>query len=64
MGRIDKDSRRQKLKALGLDEQCEFPMKDYASISTDCTRYGKIWGKQFSMRSNNEARTVTVTRTA
>lgn len=64
MSIVNKNSRRQKLKALGLEDACVFPMEDYSSISADCNRYGREWGKKFSMMSNRESGTVTVTRKA
>ncbi|MCM1066421.1 MAG: hypothetical protein NC418_02470 [Muribaculaceae bacterium] len=64
MRKPDKDGRAHKMRSLGLGEEVIFSMDDYTSISSDCTRYGKMWGKKFTMKSNNEARTVTVTRIA
>lgn len=52
------------MKELGIGESHDFPLGKYAAISSDCTRYGKMWGKRFSMKTNTEARTVTVTRKA
>lgn len=61
---MNKNSRSFTLKSLGIGDSCNFPMELYAAISSDCTRYGKMWGKKFTMKSDNETRTVTVTRTA
>lgn len=64
MSNVIQSSRSFKLRNLGIGDACDFPMESYAAISADCTRYGKMWGKKFSMKSNNEARTVIVTRIA
>lgn len=64
MNKIRQDSRATQLRSLGLGDEAVFSMDDYTSVSSDCTRYGKMWGKKFTMKSNNEARTVTVTRKA
>lgn len=64
MRKYNQNSRAHKLRNLGIDEKAVFSMDDYTGVSSDCTRYGKMWGKKFSMESNNQARTVTVTRTA
>lgn len=64
MRKYDRNGRAYKMRSLGLGEEIVFSMDDYTAISSDCTRYGKMWGKKFTMKSNNEARTVTVTRKA
>lgn len=64
MKKYDPNSRAHKMRSLGLGDKAIFSMDDYTAISSDCTRYGKQWGKKFTMESNNEARTVTVTRKA
>lgn len=63
-GRIDKNSRRQIMRGLGIDESHDFPLSQYASVRTNCYNYGIEWGKTFSTKINREARTVTVIRTA
>lgn len=64
MNNKNKNTRSFMLRSLGVGDSCDFPMELYTAISADCTRYGKMWGKKFTMKSNNEVRTVTVTRTA
>lgn len=64
MSNANKDSRRQIMRGLGIDEGHDFPLSQYASVRTNCYNYGLEWGKKFSTKINKEARTVTVLRKA
>lgn len=50
------------LRELGLNEAVTFPVERMSSVKTICTNFGLQWGKQFSTKTNREARTITVTR--
>lgn len=64
MSKVDKNSRRQIIRALGIDESHDFPLSQYSSVRANCYNYGVEWGKIYSTKINREAQTVTVTRKA
>lgn len=61
----EKKSRRQKFLALEVGSApLTFPIALRDSIKAECYSYGVKSGKTFSMKTNKESGTVTVTRTA
>lgn len=57
-------SRRGKILDLEVGEEIAFPMTELQTIRTECYRSGLQYGKEFTTKTNREARTVTVTRIA
>lgn len=66
MSNTDKKSRRQKFLALEVGEEMKppFPIKLRDSLKAECYSYGVTTGRKFSMKTNQESGTVTVTRKA
>lgn len=66
MSDTNKKSRRRMFLDLEVGEEIKppFPIGLRDSIKSECYSYGVTTGRKFSMKTNQEARTVTVTRKA
>ena len=52
------------LRDLEVGEHHSYPLERMSSLKTMCTNFGAQWDKTFSSKTDREARTITVTRTA
>lgn len=50
------------LREMEIDAELTFPLYKRSSVKSTVSTFAPEWGKKFRVRSNNTARTFTVTR--